>query len=186
MRTMMRESAEQTYTAEIGKPMSARGVVEVIESKNAKYPSAQPSPPLSAVHSQLAGQLCKAWGLTVIGSVGSDDKVDYLLQEIDFDAALNDMKSAQSALTELAPQGIDIYFDCHNTCEPYGIKNLMNVIRESLTIRGFISSNYHAEYFADCFNDVREKLLKKQIVYRVDEAQGIDSAPEAFVGMPHC
>ncbi|KAG0017296.1 hypothetical protein BGZ82_000804 [Podila clonocystis] len=129
---------------------------------------------------QLAGQLCKAWGMTVIGSVGSDDK------------------------------GIDIYFDCvggqtleaaldhlnnfgriiacgmiaqYNTCEPYGIKNLMNVIGKSLTIHGFISSNYHAEYFANFFKDVREKLLKKQIVYRVDEAQGIGSAPEAFVGM---
>lgn len=40
MRGKMRDAGKQSYSAsyEIGKPLDARGVAEVIESKNAKYP----------------------------------------------------------------------------------------------------------------------------------------------------
>ncbi|KAF9297950.1 hypothetical protein BGZ74_009594 [Mortierella antarctica] len=276
MRGKMRDAGKQSYSAsyEIGKPLDARGVAEVIESKNAKYPvgsiihafvgweeytvlpdlpttriipgARETNLPLSSyvgvlgmpgltawaslkdigkpkkgetifisaasgAVGQLAGQLCKAWGLTVIGSVGSDDKVEYLLKNVGFDAAFNyKTKSYKDALNELAPQGIDIYFEntgglaleaaldhlnnfgriiaCgmisqYNTREPYGIKNLMNVVTKRLIMRGFIVSDFHDQYFADFFKDVREMLLNKQIVYRVDEAQGIDNAPEAFIGM---
>ncbi|KAF9979797.1 RNA elimination defective protein Red1, partial [Entomortierella chlamydospora] len=61
---------------------------------------------------QLAGQLSKAWGLTVIGSAGSDEKVDFLLKEVGFDHAFNYKKqTAHEALKQLAPNGIDIYFE---------------------------------------------------------------------------
>ncbi|KAG0374789.1 hypothetical protein BGX24_009933, partial [Mortierella sp. AD032] len=160
---------------------------------------------------QLAGQLAKAWGLTVIGSAGSDEKVDYLLKEVGFDHAFNYKKrTALDALKELAPKGIDIYFEnvggetleaaldhlnthgriiaCgmisqYNTRQPYGIKNLMNVVSKRLTIRGFIVADFQEQYFEDFWRDVRGLLLKKKIVYRVDEAKGVAAAPEAFVGM---
>ncbi|KAF8932883.1 hypothetical protein BGZ52_009164 [Haplosporangium bisporale] len=273
MRGKMRDAGKGSYSAafEIGKALDARGVAEVIESKNAKYPvgsiihafvgweeytvlpdlpttriipgARETNLPLSSyvgvlgmpgltawaslkdigkpkkgetifisaaagAVGQLAGQLCKAWGLTVIGSVGSDDKVEYLLKEVGFDAAFNyKTKSAQDALKELAPQGIDInvggsqleaaldhlnnfgriiacgMISQYNTREPYGIKNLMHVVSKRLTMRGFIVADFQDQYFADFFKGVRELLLSKQIVYRVDEAQGIDKAPEAFVGM---
>jgi len=58
--------------------------------------------------------------LTVIGSVGSDDKVEYLLKEVGFDAAFNyKTKSAQDALKELAPQGIDIVSDNSQTSNAF-------------------------------------------------------------------
>lgn len=50
-------------------------------------------------------------------------------------------------------------------------------------MRGFVVSDFQDQYFADFFKGVRELLLSKQIVYRVDEARGIDKAPQAFVGM---
>ncbi|KAF9099637.1 hypothetical protein BGX29_007021 [Mortierella sp. GBA35] len=247
MRGKMRDAGKQSYSAafQIGQPLDARGVAEVIESKNPKFPvgsiihafvgweeytvlpdlpttriipeARESKLPLSSyvgvlgMPGQLAGQLAKAWGLTVIGSVGSDEKVEYLLKEVGFDHAFNYKKrTAHDALKELAPKGIDIYFEnvggetleaaldhlnthgrviaCgmisqYNTRQPYGIKNLMHVVSKRLTIRGFIVADFHEQYFEDFFRDVKELLVNKKIVYRVDEAKGVAAAPEAFVGL---
>ena len=61
----------------------------------------------------LAGQIAKALGAkTVIGSAGSDAKVAYLVDELGFDAAINYRTgSIASRLRELAPEGIDVFFD---------------------------------------------------------------------------
>lgn len=61
---------------------------------------------------QIVGQLAKHEGLTVIGSVGSDEKADYITKELGFDAATNYKKESTSdALKRLAPNGIDIYYE---------------------------------------------------------------------------
>lgn len=61
---------------------------------------------------QVAGQIAKREGLTVIGSVGSDEKLDYVIKESGFDAAFNYKKEKPlGALRRLAPKGIDIYFE---------------------------------------------------------------------------
>lgn len=61
---------------------------------------------------QVAGQVAKREGLKVIGSVGSDEKLDFVLKELGFDGGFNYKKEKPSeALARLAPQGIDIYFE---------------------------------------------------------------------------
>ncbi|KAG6358020.1 hypothetical protein INS49_013904 [Diaporthe citri] len=61
---------------------------------------------------QVVGQLAKHEGLTVIGSVGSDEKLGYITKELGFDAATNYKKESTSdALKRLAPNGIDIYYE---------------------------------------------------------------------------
>lgn len=61
---------------------------------------------------QLVGQLAKMEGLTVVGSVGDDEKKDYILKELGFDAAFNYKKDKpEDTLRKLAPQGIDIYYE---------------------------------------------------------------------------
>jgi len=61
---------------------------------------------------QLVGQLAKHEGLTVIGSVGSDDKVDFIKKELNFDEGFNYKKDKPSeALKKLAPNGVDIYYE---------------------------------------------------------------------------
>lgn len=117
---------------------------------------------------QLVGQLAKHEGLRVIGSVGSDEKVDFIVKELNFDGGFNyKTEKPADALKRLAPNGIDIYYenvggeqleaaiDASNdfarivACgmvseysktdsEKYGIKNLMQVVAKRLTIRGFI------------------------------------------------
>ena len=60
----------------------------------------------------LVGQLAKHQGLTVIGSVGDDDKLNYIINELGFDRGFNYKKEKpQEALARLAPEGIDIYFE---------------------------------------------------------------------------
>ncbi|KAG0306411.1 hypothetical protein BGZ99_001782, partial [Dissophora globulifera] len=142
---------------------------------------------------------------------GSDEKVEFLLKEVGFDHAFNyKTRPTREALSEFAPKGIDIYFEnvggetleaaidhlnvhgriiaCgmisqYNTTKPYGIKNLTSVVGKRLTIRGFIVADFQEQYFEDFFRDVKALLLENKIVYRVDEAKGVEAAPDAFVGV---
>ena len=60
----------------------------------------------------IVGQLAKAEGLKVIGIVGSDEKGDWIVNELGFDAAIN-YKSDDIAgqLKSHTADGIDIYFE---------------------------------------------------------------------------
>ncbi|KAJ1327932.1 NADPH:quinone reductase [Microdochium nivale] len=62
---------------------------------------------------QVVGQLAKHLGLRVIGSVGSDEKLDFIINELGFDAGFNYKKESPTvALPRLAGEkGIDIYFE---------------------------------------------------------------------------
>lgn len=120
---------------------------------------------------QIVGQLAKHEGLKVVGSVGSDEKLNYILNDLGFDGGFNYKKEKPlDALKRLAPQGIDIYFDnvggeqleaalevmnnwgrvvaCGMVSQynlppekQYGIKNLPYLFRKRLLIRGFIVSD---------------------------------------------
>lgn len=65
----------------------------------------------------IVGQLAKAEGLHVIGVVGSDEKADWIVNELGFDSAIN-YKSDDLAgqIDKLAPKGIDLFFE--NTAGP--------------------------------------------------------------------
>ena len=61
---------------------------------------------------QMVGQLARLEGLRTIGSVGSDEKLEYITSTLGFDAGFNYKKEAPAAaLSRLAPEGLDIYFD---------------------------------------------------------------------------
>jgi NADPH-dependent curcumin reductase CurA len=120
---------------------------------------------------QLVGQLAKHEGLKVIGSVGSDNKLDFIIQELKFDGGFNYKKEKPAdALKRLAPNGVDIYYenvggeqleasiDAMNdfgriiACgmiseyskaesERYGVKNLIMIVSKRITMRGFIVSD---------------------------------------------
>ncbi|UKZ76874.1 hypothetical protein TrVFT333_004589 [Trichoderma virens FT-333] len=114
---------------------------------------------------QFVGQIAKKEGLTVIGSVGSDEKLDYITKELGLDAGFNYKKEKPSdALKRLAPHGIDIYYEnvggehleaaldnmnvfgriaasgmiSQYNGDKFGIRNLMQVVAKQLTIQGFI------------------------------------------------
>ena len=61
---------------------------------------------------QIAGQICKNEGPRIVGSVGSDEKLDLIKSQLGFDAGFNYRdESTDDALKRLVPDGIDIYYD---------------------------------------------------------------------------
>ncbi|KAH0565811.1 hypothetical protein GP486_000803 [Trichoglossum hirsutum] len=61
---------------------------------------------------QIVGQLAKREGLTVLGSVGDDKKLEFIQSELGFDGGFNYKKeNAADALARLCPTGIDIYYE---------------------------------------------------------------------------
>jgi NADPH-dependent curcumin reductase CurA len=163
----------------------------------------------------LVGQLAKHDGLKVIGSVGSDEKLDYILKDLNFDGGFNYKKEKPiDALKRLAPNGIDIYYenvggeqleaalDCLNTfgriiacgmvseystpeTERHGIKNLMQIVAKRLTIRGFIvgDENMGPKYRKARDENIAKWLHEGTFKEKMSVTEGIDNAPEGFVGM---
>ncbi|KAK9381939.1 uncharacterized protein V2V93DRAFT_368289 [Kockiozyma suomiensis] len=62
---------------------------------------------------QIVGQLAKLHGLRVVGSVGSDEKVKFVTEELGFDAAWNYNKETDyyAAIDKYIPEGTDIFYD---------------------------------------------------------------------------
>ncbi|MCC6849837.1 MAG: NADP-dependent oxidoreductase [Deltaproteobacteria bacterium] len=157
-------------------------------------------------------QIAKAKGCRVVGSVGSAAKADWLRREAGVDAVVNYKTCGNllAAVKAAAPQGIDVYFEnvggthlevalelmnrfgriaaCgmisqYNATEPPpGPRNLGLVIGKSLTMQGFIVSNYLdmvPSFFADMGRWVREGTIK----WEETIVDGIAQAPEAFLGL---
>ncbi|KAF9309283.1 hypothetical protein BG003_009939 [Podila horticola] len=159
---------------------------------------------------QLVGQLAKAQGLHVIGSAGSEEKVNYLVTKQGFDGAFNyKTETTRAALTRLAPKGIDFMFDTlggetldtvlelineqghilsigmlsqENGKEAYPIRNLNQIAAKGVTIHGFIYY-HHLHYFGELDATVRPLLEKGEIEYRQQVFDGIENAPEHFINM---
>jgi NADPH-dependent curcumin reductase CurA len=159
----------------------------------------------------LAGQLARVHGCRVVGSAGSAEKVSYLRDELGFDAAFNYKDGpVHELLAQAAPDGIDVYFDnvggahleaaltalrrtgrvamCgaisnYNATEPApGPRNLGLAIGKRLTLRGFIVSD-HFDRLPAFHREVGELLREGRIRYRETVVQGLDRAPEAFMGL---
>ena len=160
----------------------------------------------------VAGQIAKLRGASrVIGSAGSDEKVDYLRSELGFDAAFNYRSGpVRAQLREAAPDGIDVYFDnvggdhleaaisslknyghavlCgavsqYNATEPVpGPRNLGLAVSKRLTLRGYIIFD-HNDRFDDFLAEVAPWIAGGQIRTRETIADGIENAPEAFLAM---
>lgn len=142
---------------------------------------------------------------------GSDEKVEYLLKDLKFDAAFNHKEGGiLKALRAAAPEGIDIYYEnvggealdaalevlkhhgrivasgmiaTYNTDTPYGYKNLINIVSKRLKIQGFITGDFSDETKAKFERDVSQWLLNGEIVYKEDITNGLDDAPKAFLGL---
>ncbi|MCL2534260.1 MAG: NADP-dependent oxidoreductase, partial [Nocardiaceae bacterium] len=59
------------------------------------------------------------------------------------------------------------------------------VLTKSLTIRGFIQSEFVREMYADFERDASRWIAEGRLKYREDVVHGLDNAPEAFLGMLH-
>ncbi|GAO18687.1 uncharacterized protein UV8b_01854 [Ustilaginoidea virens] len=162
---------------------------------------------------QLVGQMAKKEGLRVVGSVGSDEKLDFITRELGFDGGFNYKRERPAdALKRLASDGIDIYYDnvggehleaaldgfkdhgravaCgmisqYNTEEPYPIRNLMQVVTKQLTIRGFVvgDSDFGPAYHKEHQEKLQKWLADGSFKAKLHFIEGIDNAAEGLVGI---
>jgi hypothetical protein len=157
-----------------------------------------------------AGQMAAIAGCRVIGSAGSQEKLAWL-RELGFDAVFNYREQRpREALAELAPDGIDIYFDnvggdhleaaigtlrtygrvvaCgsisrYNDAEPSpGPRNMFMVVTKRLRIEGFIISD-HFDRFREFVGEAAEWVRDGRLRYRETVVEGIENAPKAFLGL---
>ena len=160
---------------------------------------------------QIAGQIAKLNGCYVAGSVGSDEKVAYVIGELGFDAAFNykTVSSLDVSLNEVCPSGIDVYFEnvgggmleavllqlnpyarivaCgmisqYNLEEPEGVKNLSTMVGNKVKMQGFIVSD-HMDLQPEFFAEMSKWMANGKIKYREDITRGVENAPAAFIGM---
>ena len=160
----------------------------------------------------LVCQIAKLHGCTVVASTGSDEKVNWLKNELKVDHAFNYKKTENLVikLKEIMPEGFDLYFDnvggdflesaifrmknfgnivicgrisqMNSTKEPQGLKNMAHVLVKRLTIKGFLIFDHEEE--SDNFNDEMSEWLKnKKFITKETIYEGIEKAPIAFIDL---
>ena len=67
----------------------------------------------------------------------------------------------------------------------YPIRNLMQIVAKSLTIRGFIvmDPDFGGKHFAEHQQKVQQWIADGSMKSAIDVTRGIDGAAEGFVGM---
>ena len=157
-----------------------------------------------------AGQMATIAGCRVIGSAGSEEKLAWL-RELGFDGVFNYREQRpRDAFAELAPDGIDVYFDnvggdhleaaigalrtrgrvvaCgsisrYNDAEPSpGPRNMFMVVTKRLRIEGFIIRD-HYDRFGEFAREATEWVRDGRLRYRETVVDGIENAPKAFLGL---
>ena len=157
-----------------------------------------------------AGQMAKIAGCRVVGSAGSVEKLAWL-EELGFDAAFDyRQQKLRSALAEVTPDGVDVYFDnvggrqleaaigsmrldgrivacgsisTYSDVEPTpGPRNMAMVVSKRLLLQGFIIRD-HYDRFGEFYEQARDWVADGRLRYRETVVEGIENAPSAFLGL---
>ena len=159
------------------------------------------------------GALAKARGCRVVGIAGGPDKCKYVTDELGFDACIDyrqhpDVKSMSAALKEACPDGIDGYFEnvggyifdavllranafarvalCGMIAgydgAPLPLANPALILINRMKIEGFIVSE-HMEVWPEALTELGTLVGTGKLKPRESVAQGLEAAPEAFLGL---
>lgn len=157
-------------------------------------------------------QIAKIKNCRVVGSVGSEEKVAWLINEAGIDDAFN-YKSTENLTAELGkhcPNGIDIYFEnvggvhleaalhnmnnfgripvCgmisqYNTTKPQPSPyNLAHLITKRLTLKGFLVSD-HYDRLPQFYADMSQWIADGKMKWKETIIDGIENTPKAFIGL---
>lgn len=151
----------------------------------------------------LVGQLAKADGLNVIGVAGDAEKCDWIKSELGFDGAINyKSDDIEAKLADLAPKGVDIYFEntggpiqqavydrmnahgrivvCgmiadYTSAIPAPGPNWIPLIKKRINIRGFAMPDHFDEVPA-LLDKLTPYVMSGKIKYRTHILEGLESA----------
>jgi Putative NADP-dependent oxidoreductases len=160
----------------------------------------------------VVGQIAKIQGCRVVGIAGDNDKVNYLLNELQFDAVINykTTTNLDEAIASACPSGVDVYFDnvggnisdavvakinknariiiCgqialyNETTQPMGPRIQPTILKRSALMQGFIVSNY-TERFPEGLKELAAWIAEGKLKYAQTIFKGFDRLPEAFIGL---
>lgn len=161
----------------------------------------------------VVGQLAKGLGCRVVGLAGGPDKCKAVVDEFGFDACIDyrqhpDLKSLSGALKDACPQGIDGYFEnvgglildavllranafsrvamCGMIAgyngEPIPLQAPQLILVNRMKVQGFIVSE-HMKHWPQALQELGAAVAGGKLRYRETVAQGIEAAPEAFIGL---
>ncbi len=153
------------------------------------------------------GQLAKIKGCRVIGIAGGPEKCAWVTGVAGFDACIDYRdEDLRQALDRLCPQGVDVYFDnvggdtllallerlalgarvvlCglmaqYNGAAPTAINPAL-LIRARATLRGLVVYD-HWDALEQMLSEMKAYYLAGRLQFREDIAEGLQSAPAAFV-----
>ena len=160
---------------------------------------------------QVVGQIAKIMGCYVVGTAGSPEKIDYIVNELGFDVGINyKTENVAEALAAACPLGVDVYFDnvggpvtdavmenladfariaiCgqisqYNLAEPeMGPRNIRNLNVRQARMEGFLVFHYANRYDAGR-RRIARWIKEGKMKYKEDVVEGIENAPAAFIGM---
>jgi NADPH-dependent curcumin reductase CurA len=158
----------------------------------------------------VVGQLAKLRGCRAVGIAGGKTKCEYVVRELGFDACVDyKAKTFEEDLRAATPKGVDVSFEnvggavmdsvlrrlnpfariplCglvsqYNETELYGVKGFAYLLVNRVKLQGFIVSE-HASRWPDALRDLGTWVAEGKIKTRETIAEGIRSAPSAFLGM---
>ncbi|MBS0500407.1 MAG: NADP-dependent oxidoreductase [Burkholderiaceae bacterium] len=159
------------------------------------------------------GALAKARGCRVVGVAGGPDKCRYVTDELGFDACIDhrqhgDLKSMSTALKEACPDGIDGHFEnvggtildavllranafarialCGMIAgydgQPLPMANPALLLINRIRLEGFIVSE-HMDVWPEALAELGQLVATGRLRPRETIAQGIEAAPQAFLGL---
>jgi NADPH-dependent curcumin reductase CurA len=157
-------------------------------------------------------QIAKQIGCRVVGSVGSDDKAQWLLDECKVDEVINykTCGNLTDALSKAAPNGVDVYFEnvggshleaalnqmnhfgriaacgmisTYNNSDPApGPNNLMLIVGKKVRINGFIVFD-HNDMRVKFLSDMESWVANGEIIVRETVVEGIENSVDAFLAL---
>ncbi len=159
------------------------------------------------------GALAKARGCRVVGIAGGPEKCRYATEELGFDACIDhrahgDLKAMSKALKDACPDGIDGYFEnvggyildavllranafariavCGMIAgydgKPLPLQNPALILVNRMKVQGFIVSE-HMEIWPEALKELGDLVGSGKLRPRETVAEGLDAAPEAFLGL---
>ena len=200
------------YLGAVGMPgvTAWYGLVKIIEPKAGQ--TMVVSAATGAVGSAF-GALAKARGCRAVGIAGGPDKCKYAVEQLGFDACIDyrlhkDAASLSKALKEACPDGIDGYFENVGGMVLDAVLSRMNafgrialcgmiagydgqplpmaypqlILTNRLKIEGFIVSE-HMEVWPEALKELGMLVGTGKLRPRETVAQGLEAAPEAFLGL---
>ena len=200
------------YLGAVGMPgvTAWYGLVKIIEPRPGRTITVSAA---SGAVGSAVGQLAKARGCRVVGIAGGAEKCAYVVDELGFDACVDyrahpDLKSLSAALKSACPAGIDGHFEnvgglvldavmlranafsrvalCGMIAgydgQPLPLQNPALILVNRLKVQGFIVSE-HMDLWPQALRELGTLVAQGKLRPRESIAQGIDSAPEAFLGL---